>query len=125
MDQPILCLLELKEDVLVVANAIPRDEFGLYRSSFFGAEISKQQWRNYLLENNDLRFLFKFPDYKRWFVFDFSEIKNRHVALNPVALSDVEEEWFPGAGLFSRHHTEDIEMPEKATYEQRFYLDPI
>ena len=123
IDEPILVRLKLKDNVYVIGFAIPRSLRGDMSNPFFGAEVSERQWLSYLEENNDLRFLFRFPDYERWFVFDFDLLKNNTLKLTPISIADTTEDWFPGIGLFARDHTEPVEPHKRASGEQTFLLD--
>lgn len=110
MDGPQAVLLDRSDDRKIVAVAIKKES---YRYAFFGAEISFDQWERYRRGFVDLRFLFMFPRWKEWYVFDLVPIKNKVVNLIRAEKDAFAEEYYiPESGFFSYDHSEPIKSTD-------------
>jgi hypothetical protein len=125
LDGPQLMLMEMPDHgkLVAVAITIPRKEY-----PFFAAKISDDQWNRYMREFLDLRYLFMFPSYKKWYIFDLDpEVKGAEgeydLRVHPVQKNEVLDSYIPSSGFFSRHHTEgDGHLVKEGTI-QRFGID--
>jgi hypothetical protein len=121
LDEPQLVLLSMKENVRIIAVAIHNDEeFGY---PFFGAQINEFQFQKYMRGFVDLRFLFSYPKYKRWYIFDLGESDGDEIELEEIDTSIIQNNYLPSSGFFSRDHTESygIELAQFST--QTFFID--
>ena len=110
MDGPQAVLLERSADQKIVAVAV--DDLD-YKCPFFGAEISYDQWERYRRGLVDLRFLFMFPKWKRWFKFDLCSVQEKTISLFPSPKDAyAEEHYVPDPGFFAYDHSEPIKSTE-------------
>lgn len=110
MDGPQAVLLERSADSRIVAVAIDKEG---QRHSFFGAAISFDQWERYRRGTLDLRYLFMFPRWKEWFIFNLEANEEKAVNLQRVPKDAyAEEHYIPEAGFFSYDHSEPIKSTE-------------
>lgn len=123
VDEPEVIYLTAGGSAVIIAIAI---EGGLPGSmKFFGSEVSGAQWKRYLREEVDLRYLLRYPRYRRWFVFDLSEINSRNkLRLRPQSFDNEKYgAYLPAAGFFARSHTNLIEEPPDFGFTQSFEVD--
>ena len=66
-DGPQVLLLETEEKKKVIAVAIIKEGCNF---PFLGAEISEYQWKKYYDKTLDLRYLFMFPYWRNWYIFN-------------------------------------------------------
>lgn len=119
VDEPQVILLERDADAKVIAVAI--DKAG-YRYPFLGAEISASQWDRYRRGFLDLRYLFLYPRWRRWYLFDLAEATNGLVPLRFAEPVDYRNEaYLPEAGFFSRDHTEFADDAASSQLEIQTY----
>jgi len=110
MNGPQAVLAERSTDHKIVAVAI--DKPG-YRYPFFGAGISFEQWERYRRGFLDFRFLFMYPRWKEWYVFDLKSEETETVRLTRVQKdSFAEEHYIPEPGFFAYDHSEPIRSTE-------------
>ena len=124
MDGAQAVLLKRSDDQKIVAVAINNAH---QKYPFFGAEISFDQWERYRRGFVDLRFLFMFPKWKRWYTFDLAEINEKVVTLTPaIKDAQAEENYMPDAGFFAYDHSEPIKSTEsEGLATQRYLTDGI
>lgn len=105
VDEPQVILLDHGDDAKIIAVAIERDGM---EHPFLGAEINHTQWIRYQRQFVDLRYLFDWPRWKKWYLFDLASIdEDRTIPLVPADKADYRNESFlPAHGFFSRDHTE-------------------
>ena len=72
-DEPQLMLLSTEGDSLLIALAIEDD---ILQDPYLAAEISKDQYGEYLAERFDLRYLFTNPYFKAWYFFEGTQSNN-------------------------------------------------
>ncbi|MNS96160.1 hypothetical protein D3C72_1304460 [compost metagenome] len=120
--EPQIVLLSGPAGSKVVAVAINRDGMEL---PFFGAQVTEDQFVDYIRERFDLRYLLMKPDMKRHFMFDLSSTHEGNVQLARYTLTTEESErLLPDAGLFAREHTEKVELPSlQGRSEETFGID--
>jgi hypothetical protein len=118
-DGPQAILLERSDDIKIVAVAIEKENF---RYPFFGAEISYEQWERYRRGYVDLRFLFMFPRWKEWYIFDFFGEDTNNIPLSQVAKDDkAEADFIPEHGFFVYDHSEPIKETTSSSYGLQTY----
>jgi len=123
VDQPEVIYLTTDGSAVVVALAV---DSALPQSlKFFGSKVSAHQWRRYLREEVDLRYLIRYPQYKKWYTFDLADMNSKsEVLLHPVAFdSGRHTEFLPAPGFFAQSHTEAVEEPPEFEYTQSFEVD--
>lgn len=102
-DGPQIVLLDAPKSK-IIAVAIHRDGM---EDPFFGSQVSLEQFRDYLQDRFDLRYILSRPSFKRHYLFDLAGLDDGHVKLQRLKVGEVEERYLPDAGLFARDHTED------------------
>jgi hypothetical protein len=121
IDEPQLLLLTTEGESRFIAVATPEPN---RESPFLAAEISEEQWQRYNKEFVDLRYLFQFPTYKRWYVFEAYDFSGSGIKLVPIKRNDGRIlEYMPDHGFFSRSHTEEYELDESETSTQSYAID--
>lgn len=111
-DGPQIILLDAPGNSKIVAVAINHKEFEL---GFFAAQVSDEQFRDYLAQRFDLRYLLSFPDSKRNFVFDLSLCDDDLITVTRIKLDDdLAAAYLPEPGLFARDHTEAYRTPRRS-----------
>jgi len=92
---------------------------------FFGAQMTEDQFVEYLRERFDLRYLLTKPDMKRHFLFDLASGEEGYVHLVRHKLTPEDAETLlPDAGLFAREHTEKVKLPAlQGRSEETFGID--
>ena len=106
-DEPQLMLLSTEGDSLLIALAIEDD---ILQDPYLAAEISKDQYGEYLAERFDLRYLFTNPYFKAWYFFEGTQSNNGWYPLYRVTGPEhLKPSVWPGHGLFARDHTEDTQ----------------
>ena len=117
MDGPQAVLLDRSADSKIVAVAIDKEG---ERHPFFGAAISFDQWDRYRRGTLDLRYLFMYPRWKEWFVFNWDLNGEGFVELRRVPKDAfAEEHYVPEAGFFSYDHSEPIKSSDAELYFPR------
>ncbi len=121
-DEPQVILLEQKDDHKIISVAINKER---YEFPFLGAEINEKQWERYCDGSVDLRYLFLFPQWKKWYIFDLRESENKQVTIYRAQEEDYKnEELLPVHGFFSKDHTEpDLDRPTIRLEPQKFSID--
>ncbi|HEX3665865.1 MAG TPA: hypothetical protein VHU23_11595 [Rhizomicrobium sp.] len=120
MDGPQAVLLRRSDDRKIVSVAIDSAEA---KCPFFGAEISFDQWERYRRGFVDLRYLFTFPRWKAWYLFDLSELKDNSVVITRTKMdSYAEEHYLPDAQFFAYDHSEPIKSTETESLATQQYL---
>src|SRR5690606_11038584 len=106
----------------IVAVAINRDGM---EYPFFGAQVTEDQFVDYVRERFDLRYLLMRPDMKRHFIFDLATGEEGQVHLVRHKLAPEEAETLlPDAGLFAREHTEKVQLTSlQGRSEETFGID--
>lgn len=122
VDEPQLILLERSPDAKIISAAIDDSD---YESPFLGAEINSSQWDRYRRGFLDLRYLFLYPRWKRWYLFDLADIEDNFI---PLRLADASiyrnESYLPASGFFSRDHTDSIDpIIETKLQTQSYAID--
>jgi hypothetical protein len=125
MDGPQVVLLERTSDAKIIGVAI--DQRKEFKYPFFGAEISQDQWERYKRGFVDLRFLFMFPRWKEWYIFDFAQYDNKVVSLWPAEKDQFAEEHFvPDHGFFGYDHSEPVDVEDRSKLAtQKYTTDGI
>lgn len=120
-EAPEVVLLDLGKVSKVIAVATDK----ISSRSFFGAKISNAQWRNYLQERFDLRYLILRPDRWTWYEFDLPAKETDRVQLDNVELTrDRIDRLVPSHGFFARDHSEEYDAITFASRSvQRFDVD--
>ena len=119
IDEPQVLLLERDADAKIVAVAIDIEG---YQYPFLGAEISSPQWDRYRRGFVDLRYLFLYPRWRRWYLFDLADAKDGEVPLKFAEPSVYKDDaYLPAAGFFSRDHTEPTAGISKTQLETQTY----
>jgi hypothetical protein len=121
-DGPQVVLLSAPSKSKIIGVAINLEG---YQNPFFAAQISDDQFHDYLNEKFDLRYLLLKPDFRRHFLFDLGSVHDGFVeVLRYNFQSDIEEEFLPDAGVFSRDHTEIFKSDtEEVQSLQTFGID--
>lgn len=121
MEEPEVILLDAGTVSKIIAVATNR----IANRGFFGAKISLAQFRNYLQERFDLRYLMMRPDRWTWYEFDLPEDRQAKVSLTKVDLTrDRIDNLVPAHGFFSRDHSEEYDaITFKSRDTQRFEVD--
>lgn len=122
IDGPQVVLLSAPAQSKLVGVAVNLPEM-IY--PFFAAQVSDEQFVDYLNEKFDLRYLLLKPDFRRHYKFDLNDVSDGLVEVERYKFSpEVDEALLPDAGIFSRDHTEPViaEMSE-ARYDQTFGID--
>ena len=121
-NEPQLVLLDTAGTSFILAVAVsdPR-----YTDPFYGAEVSRDQFADFLQERFDLRFLFRRPAYRSWYIIDLAEMDDRQVPINRLQLTpELAKRYLPGAGIFARELTEDVDGAVfTAQTAERFSID--
>jgi hypothetical protein len=122
MDGPQAVLLERSPDSKIVAIYVPGSD-----QVFFGSEISYEQWERYRRGLADLKYLFMYPKWKRWYTFSLHNLRNGDVDLLPTGKTPaIEETVIPDTGFFSYDHSEPIqEGKNRALATQKYATDGI
>src|SRR5260370_39194051 len=94
VDGPQAVLLERSADQKIVAVAIDKSGYQGYECPFFGAAISMDQWERYKRGFLDLRFLFMFPRWKEWYIFDLKTQDSNHIEMNRVPRNAYAETYY-------------------------------
>jgi hypothetical protein len=120
-DEPQLMRLKISDDHFLIAAAIA-DDLGSY--PFFAAEISYDQYERYRRGSTHLRYLFDYPRYKKWYTFDFASLdEDDLVYAYEVQKDEINPEWLPSAGFFSRSHTEPDPTANQQLSQETFLID--
>jgi hypothetical protein len=102
-DGPQIILLSSAGDTKIIAVAV--DEEG-YDYPFFGAQVTIEQFEEYLSQRFDLRYLMLRSKFKRHYLFDFGSLHGPEVSMLSVKLNPQNEErYLPDHGFFAREHT--------------------
>jgi len=110
MDGPQAVLLERSADNKIIAVAIDKEGD---QNPFFGAAISFDQWERYRRGVLDLRFLFMFPRWKEWYLFDLKSGQEESIELKRTPRDSLAEaNYVPNAGFFSYDHSEPIKSTD-------------
>jgi hypothetical protein len=124
MDGPQAVLLERSTDFKIVGVAIdePRDQH-----QFFGCAISYDQWERYRRGMLDLRFLFVYPRWRQWFLFNLTPDAEGNIQLWRTAKdAHAEEYYIPDAGFFAYDHSEPIKyIGSEKQSTQKYETDGI
>ena len=120
-EEPEIIVIDVKKVSKVVAVATKN----VGGRGFFGAKVSNAQFRNYLKERFDLRYMLLRPDRWTWYEFDLPDKLTDRVKLDYVELSRHRiDEYIPEQGFFSREHTEQYRgYTSDARDVQRFEVD--
>lgn len=121
---PQLVLFKAVGKTKVIAIAIR--EFKDFECPYFAAQISSDQFEEYLDEKFDLRYLLMKPDSKNHFVCDLAKLDDNDVIeLFKIKFPLKElEPFLPNPGVFARAHTEDLDMKDhQPLTEQIFGVD--
>ncbi|MFT8998974.1 MAG: hypothetical protein ABF976_04360 [Acetobacter syzygii] len=111
IDEPQLLTVSASRNTSWLGVAVEKIE-GM-SEPFFCVRVTKNSLQKYFDGKVDLWGIFKYPsqngkDMREYMAFDFSEISNDgHFYLNPVS---IKEDYFPSKGIFSKHHTEEIDL---------------
>lgn len=121
-DEPQVILLKRSDDKIVIAVAIDKEG---PQHPFLGAEINNSQWERYKNGSTDLRYLFLFPKWKKWYTFDLADIDDNEIPISLAEEGDYKnEDFLPSHGFFFRDHTEQYEEEETLTLStQDFDID--
>lgn len=120
VDGPQLVLLKGPVNTKIVAVAA--NNYEDFEYPFFAAEVSQEQFIEYLKERFDLRYLFLKPDTKRHYFFDLDAASEKKIPLVKVKFEASKfEQFIPDAGLFSRSHTEKLNIPTFARQSEEIY----
>lgn len=120
-DEPQLIVLSRPNKRKIIATAIIQDGRDY---PFFGAEISQEQWERYLREISDLRFLFEYPRFKKWYLFDFSDLDEAgNVKMRSLSREEISEDYLPAGQFFSRSHTEPLGQSHAELGVEKFLID--
>ncbi|MPY75998.1 MAG: hypothetical protein GEU87_17280 [Alphaproteobacteria bacterium] len=121
VDEPQVVLLKKGDDSRLIAVAVEKAD---HTYPFFAAEINLTQWQRYRRGFVDLRYLFTFPRWKRWYLFDLADMADGQVSLERADDSRSNESFLPQKGFFSREHTEpDLEEEIVKLETQNFAID--
>lgn len=105
VDEPQVVLLDHGDDSKIVAVAIEKEGF---EYPVLGAEISHTQWIRYRRQFVDLRYLFDWPRWKKWYLFDLNQMSDDNKI--PLSLANIadyrNQKYLPARGFFSEKHTE-------------------
>ncbi len=120
--EPQIILLSGPVGSKIVAVAVHRDGM---EYPFFGAQVTEEQFVEYIRERFDLRFLLMRPDMKRHFIFDLAISDDGQVNLmRHKLLPEDMDTLLPDAGLFAREHTEQVQLPLlQGRSEETFGID--
>lgn len=123
VDEPEVIYLTTEGSSIVVAVAIDSTLSGSMK--FFGSKVSVHQWRRYLRGEVDLRYLLRYPKFRKWFTFDLAEANSKkEVRLHPTRFDASRHvTYLPAAGFFAESHTDVIEEPPEFEYTQSFEVD--
>lgn len=120
-EEPEIIVIDLGNRSKVVAVATKN----IGGSGFFGAKVSVAQFKNYLEERFDLRYLLLRPDRWTWYEFSLPEDTSARVRLVNVELNRARiDNFIPEQGFFAREHTEayrGLQFGKRDT--QRFEVD--
>lgn len=100
-DGPQLVMGEDGRSIKYLGLAIPHPE---HVHAFLAVQVSEEMLDDYLAEAIDLRFVFKRPKRNRYFLFTLDNENAGRFSLKEIG--EIDEEWLPEAGFFSRSHTE-------------------
>jgi hypothetical protein len=127
MDGPQAVLLERSADQKIVAVAIDKDGYQGYECPFFGAAISLDQWERYRRGFLDLRFLFMFPRWREWYIFDLKTQDDGSIEMSRVPKDSYAEKYhIPEPGFFAYDHSEPIKSTEtEGLATQKFNTDGV
>ncbi len=104
-DTPQVMLLAIGKDRYAISVAIESDVGELRH---LAAEIDGKQLARYRKQHHDLLYLFKFPRWKKWYVFDLMKVTEETVSLLPADTSIYsDEDNLPDGGFFAREHTHE------------------
>lgn len=107
-DGPQVILLSGPAESKLVAVAIHKEGM---TNPFFAAQVSGDQFRDYIAERFDLRYLLVRPDFKRHFLFDLADLVDGSIGMTRHTLVESDDEDFlPDQGIFSRDHTESVSV---------------
>lgn len=106
LDEPQVVMLDHGDDAKIIGVAIDKED---YDSPFLGAEISFSQWERYNRQFVDLHYLFTWPRWKRWYIFDLADLDEHcDIPLKRVQEADYRNpKYLPAQGFWARSHTED------------------
>lgn len=121
--EPHAVLLSRGKNTKVIGVAIDADQ---ENATFFGSEISLDQWQKYVRGSTDLRFLFMFPRWRRWYYFNLHE-KDGSIHLFLTEKGEKEESDFvPESGFFSYDHSEEVvDLSFKELALQKYKTDGV
>lgn len=119
---PQLVLLSTPGTSKIVAVAVNEPGFV---EPYFGAEVSREQFLDFLNERFDLRFMFRRPAFRDWYLIDLSTIVDGNVQLHRRKLTkENARKFLPGPGIFARELTEEISEPiAPELAKQKFTVD--
>lgn len=121
-DTPQVMLLAIREDRYAVSVAIDSDNGELMH---LAAEIDEKQLSRYLTQEHDLLYLFRFPKWKNWYVFNLMDASDDAVRLYP-ADEDLysDDDNLPDPGFFAREHTDEYgAIAKTAVDKKKFEID--
>jgi len=119
VNEPQVVLLDHGDDAKIVGVAIEKEGF---EYPFLGTEVSFNQWIRYKRQFVDLRYLFDWPRWKKWYLFDLDDISvEKKIPISPADVADYRNKQFlPAKGFFSRDHTEVFDE-EAAGWSRPFF----
>ena len=118
-DSPQVMLLRLKDDHYAISVAIESANSEL---DFLAAEIDEKQLTRYLREQLDLRYLFVYPKWKNWYLFDLLKVVDNAVNLFPADQSVfADEKNLPDGGFFAREHTDEFSFELSGSLDEKSY----
>ena len=119
-DSPQVMLLSIKENRYAISIAIESQASDL---RFLAAEIDELQLIRYFRGKHDLRYLFEFPRWKKWYQFDLTESSSNSISLYPVdSAIYADEKNLPERWFFARDHTEKYALEEIERLSEKTYL---
>lgn len=119
VDGPQLILLESPTKTKIVAIAVNEKGF---TNPFFASEVSRDQFAEYIAEKFDLRYLLSRANLKRYFLFDYDDMRDGLVEMQHIRPNEQRRDrYLPESGLFARDHTEEFSHKPNGAFTTEIY----
>lgn len=119
LDEPQLLLLKARE-VVILAVAVDHEE---YEFPFLATTVSHADWRKYLDNAVDLRYLFEYGRPRHLYFFDLYSLRNDNSVVMEPWQEEVPDKFLPDHRFFARDHTEAIATESPVQAVQAFDID--
>ena len=112
LEEPQIILLQPTEFSLIIAIATKFGE-GLFDNPYFGAEITTEQFSDFIAEKFDLRYLMERTKLRSWYFIDLPLSQAGSIPLYRYQPKQkIPERYLPDGGFFAREMTESVSKIE-------------